>query len=64
MWADNREKPKIYGEFKSLETREHIGPADSDRRVREDVLDVFSFGWLYNIWVYTLCEQQEMKVWG
>lgn len=30
-------------EFKSLETREHIGPADSNREVREDVFNVFSF---------------------
>lgn len=45
-----------------MEAREHIGPADSNR-VREDVFDVFSFSWLYNIQVYTLCEQQEVKVW-
>lgn len=37
------EKPKIYGEIKSLEAREPIS-ADSDRIVREDVLDMFSFG--------------------
>lgn len=58
--SKQREKPEIYREVKSLETREHISPADSDRKVREYVLDMFSFGWLYNIQVYMLYGQ-EMK---
>lgn len=63
MWAE-REKPEIHGEVKNLETREYTSTVDSDRRIREeDVLDIFGYGWLYNIQIYTLYGQQEMKDW-
>lgn len=63
MWAE-REKPEIHEEVKNLETREYTSTVDSDRRIREeDVLDIFGYGWLYNIQIYTLYGQQEMKDW-
>lgn len=44
MSRQREKSQRFMGEIKSLEAREHISPADSDRRVREDVLDMFGFG--------------------
>lgn len=57
-------KARDHEEVKNLETREYTSTVDSDRRIREeDVLDIFGYGWLYNIQIYTLYGQQEMKDW-